>query len=166
MGAFGPWIRHLRTQPLWRQTANSIQKMITVGRHGCGRNIFRSIHSLCRHTIWAPVFQVRGPLTEENVLEYFEESYLFDRSSNNNHLRMQTQHADPNYRMSRVEMETELKYAIYILIGFCSHPSRRFTGLEYALVHAQPPLFVIQRRDRLSPTEGWTSSLSILSLLF
>lgn len=82
--------------------------------------------------------QVRGPLTEENVMEYFEESFLFDRSSNNNVLRMQTQHADPNYRMSRLETENEL---------------RRFTGLEYALVHAQPPLFVIQRRDRLSPTE-------------
>ncbi|PVG02284.1 MED6-domain-containing protein [Serendipita vermifera] len=82
--------------------------------------------------------QVRGPLTEENVMEYFEESFLFDRSSNNNVLRMQTQHADPNYRMSRPEMENELK---------------RFTGKEYALVHAQPPLFVIQQRDRLSPTE-------------
>lgn len=38
---------------------------------------------------------------------------------------------------------------------------RRFTGLEYALVHAQPPLFVIQRRDRLSPTEGFPSSLHV-----
>jgi mediator of RNA polymerase II transcription subunit 6 len=85
-------------------------------------------------------------------MEYFEGSYLFDKSSNNNHVRMQTQHADPG----RTEMETELKYAISVLywIEFYSHHSRRFTGLEYALVHAQPPLFVIQRRDRLSPTEG------------
>jgi MED6 mediator sub complex component len=69
-------------------------------------------------------------------------------------MRMQTNHVDSNYRMSRAEMETELKYAISVSIGFYSQPSRRFTGLEYALVHAQPPLFVIQRRDRLSPTEG------------
>jgi hypothetical protein len=42
-------------------------------------------------------------------MEYFEESFIFDRSSNNNVLRMQTQHADPNVRMSRLETETELK---------------------------------------------------------
>ncbi|KAG8801941.1 Mediator of RNA polymerase II transcription subunit 6 [Serendipita sp. 398] len=71
-------------------------------------------------------------------MEYFEESFLFDRSSNNNVLRMQTQHADPNLRMGRLETENELK---------------RFTGMEYALVHSQAPLFVIQQRDRLSPTE-------------
>ncbi|CCA77932.1 hypothetical protein PIIN_00646 [Serendipita indica DSM 11827] len=40
--------------------------------------------------------------------------------------------------MSRIETENELK---------------QFTGMEYALVHAQPPLFVIQQRHRLSPTE-------------
>lgn len=42
-------------------------------------------------------------------MEYFEESFIFDRSSNNNVLRMQTQHADPNVRMSRLETEAELK---------------------------------------------------------
>lgn len=42
-------------------------------------------------------------------MEYFEESFIFERSSNNNVLRMQTQHADPNYRMSRLETENELK---------------------------------------------------------
>lgn len=32
---------------------------------------------------------------------------------------------------------------------------RRFTGIEFALVHAQPPsLFVIHKRERLSPDEG------------
>jgi len=32
---------------------------------------------------------------------------------------------------------------------------RRFTGIEFALVHAQPPsFFIIQKRERLSPEEG------------
>lgn len=31
--------------------------------------------------------------------------------------------------------------------------------MEYALVHAKPPLFVIQQRDRLSPTEGTINHL-------
>jgi hypothetical protein len=48
-------------------------------------------------------------------MEYFEESFIFDRSSNNNVLRMQTQHADPNVRMSRLETEAELKS---VSVGF------------------------------------------------
>lgn len=32
---------------------------------------------------------------------------------------------------------------------------RRFTGIEFALVHAQPPsAFIIHKRERLSPEEG------------
>ena len=31
---------------------------------------------------------------------------------------------------------------------------RRFTGIEFSLVHSQPPFFVIQKRERLSPDEG------------
>ena len=32
---------------------------------------------------------------------------------------------------------------------------RRFTGIEFSLVHAQPPsLFIIHKRERLSPEEG------------
>lgn len=32
---------------------------------------------------------------------------------------------------------------------------RRFTGIEFAVVHAQPPtFFIIQKRNRLSPDEG------------
>jgi hypothetical protein len=33
--------------------------------------------------------------------------------------------------------------------------TRRFTGIEFALVHAQPPVFfIIHKRERLSPEEG------------
>ena len=32
---------------------------------------------------------------------------------------------------------------------------RRFTGIEFAVVHAQPPsMFIIHKRERLSPDEG------------
>lgn len=33
--------------------------------------------------------------------------------------------------------------------------ARRFTGIEFAVVHAQPPsMFIIHKRERLSPDEG------------
>jgi mediator of RNA polymerase II transcription subunit 6 len=33
--------------------------------------------------------------------------------------------------------------------------SRRFTGVEFALVNAAPPsMFIIHKRERLSPEEG------------
>lgn len=39
---------------------------------------------------------------------------------------------------------------------------RRFTGVEFALVHSQPPsLFIIQKRDRLSPDEGVSQQQSL-----
>ena len=32
---------------------------------------------------------------------------------------------------------------------------RRFTGVEFAIVHSEPPsLFIVQKRERLSPEEG------------
>jgi MED6 mediator sub complex component len=32
---------------------------------------------------------------------------------------------------------------------------RRFTGIEFAVVHAQPPsLFIIHKRERFSPEES------------
>lgn len=85
--------------------------MTIVGKHGCSKNTCRRVERVKRveRTGLSSVNQVRGPLTEENVMEYFEESFIFDRSSNNNVLRMQTQHADPNVRMSRLETEAELK---------------------------------------------------------
>lgn len=32
---------------------------------------------------------------------------------------------------------------------------RRFTGIEFAVVHAEPPsMFIIHKRERISPDEG------------
>lgn len=38
------------------------------------------------------VFQANGPLTSENVFEYFTTSMFYDKQSNNQVLRMQTMH--------------------------------------------------------------------------
>lgn len=44
-----------------------------------------SIHLIYR-------FQANGPLTSENVFEYFTTSMFYDKQSNNQVLRMQTMH--------------------------------------------------------------------------
>lgn len=61
---------------------------------------------------------------------------FYDKQSNNQVLRMQTMHTG-------VPLENE------------AEELRRFTGIEFAVVHAQPPsLFIIHKRERLSPDEG------------
>ncbi|KAF8758850.1 MED6Hypothetical protein, partial [Rhizoctonia solani] len=77
---------------------------------------------------------VLGPLTTGNVLEYFAACQLFwDPQCNNNILRMQSQHLGTSVNLD------ELK---------------NMKGIEYAVVHAEPPtLFIIHKRERLSPTE-------------
>ncbi|KAF5337150.1 hypothetical protein D9611_003217 [Ephemerocybe angulata] len=88
-----------------------------------------------RFFIWHEWIQANGLLTVENVLEYFSYSMFYDKQSNNQVLRMQTMHTG-----MPVENEAE--------------ELRRFTGIEFALVHAQPPtFFIIQKRERLSPDE-------------
>lgn len=56
----------------------------------------------------------------------------------------------PNYTASLVQRAstplTNPKFA---------YSCRRFTGIEFAVVHAQPPaFFIIHKRERLSPDEG------------
>ncbi|KAJ7169521.1 MED6-domain-containing protein [Mycena filopes] len=76
-----------------------------------------------------------GPLTSENVFEYFTTSMFYDKQSNNQVLRMQTMHTGTAIANEAEEL-------------------RRFTGVEFAVVHAQPPsLFIIHKRERLSPDE-------------
>ncbi|KAH7927365.1 MED6-domain-containing protein [Leucogyrophana mollusca] len=88
-----------------------------------------------RFFIWHEWLQANGPLTTENVFEYFASSMFYDKQSNNQVLRMQTMHTG----MPIVNEAEELK---------------RFTGVEFALAHAQPPsLFIIHKRERLSPEE-------------
>ncbi|KAG6869160.1 hypothetical protein C0993_012259 [Termitomyces sp. T159_Od127] len=93
----------------------------------------RALLHLCRPA--AQPAQANGPLTAENVFDYFATSMFYDKQSNNQVLRMQTIHSG----LPVVNEAEELK---------------RFTGVEFAVVHAQPPsLFIIQKRERLSPEE-------------
>ncbi|KAJ8501543.1 hypothetical protein ONZ51_g534 [Trametes cubensis] len=88
-----------------------------------------------RFFIWHEWIQAHGPLTAENAFDYFTTSMFYDKQSNNQVLRMQTMHTG----LPLVNEAEELK---------------RFTGIEFALVHAEPPsLFIIHKRERLSPDE-------------
>ncbi|KAK0473268.1 MED6-domain-containing protein [Armillaria novae-zelandiae] len=85
-----------------------------------------------RFFIWHEWIQANGPLTSENVFEYFATSMFYDKQSNNQVLRMQTMHTD----VAVMNEAEELK---------------RFTGVEFAVVHAQPPaFFIIQKPIPLS----------------
>lgn len=90
----------------------------------------------------ASKFDPAHPLTEYNVMSYFATSPFFDRRSNNEQIRMQNiANGVQNLigGMGAKQEEEELK---------------RFTGLEFVLVHAKAPLnFVIQKRWRTSATE-------------
>jgi len=88
-----------------------------------------------RFFIWHEWIQAHGPLTTENVFDYFATSMFYDKQSNNQVLRMQTMHTGASIANEAEEL-------------------RRFTGVEFAVVQAQPPsLFIIHKRDRLSPDE-------------
>ncbi|KAH9175498.1 MED6-domain-containing protein [Lactarius sanguifluus] len=88
-----------------------------------------------RFFIWHEWIQANGPLTPENVFDYFASSMFYDKQSNNQVLRMQTMHTG----MPISNEAEELK---------------RFTGVEFAVVHAEPPsLFIIHKRERISPED-------------
>ncbi|KAF9568539.1 MED6-domain-containing protein [Agrocybe pediades] len=88
-----------------------------------------------RFFIWHEWIQANGPLTAENVFDYFTTSMFYDKQSNNQVLRMQTMHTG-------VPLENE------------AAELKRFTGVEFAVVHVQAPtFFVIQKRERLSLEE-------------
>ncbi|KAF9535491.1 MED6-domain-containing protein [Crepidotus variabilis] len=88
-----------------------------------------------RFFIWHEWIQANGSLNAENVFDYFATSMFYDKQSNNQVLRMQTMHTGVPVKDEAAEL-------------------RRFTGIEFAVVHAQPPtFFVIQKRERLSPDE-------------
>uniref|UniRef100_A0A0W0FXZ7 Mediator of RNA polymerase II transcription subunit 6 n=1 Tax=Moniliophthora roreri TaxID=221103 RepID=A0A0W0FXZ7_MONRR len=79
-----------------------------------------------RFFIWHEWIQANGPLTTENVFEYFTTSMFYDKQSNNQVLRMQTIHTG----MPVVNEAEELKR-----------------------VMPPPSLFIIHKRERLSPEE-------------
>ncbi|KAK7064532.1 MED6-domain-containing protein [Favolaschia claudopus] len=88
-----------------------------------------------RFFIWHEWIQANGPLTAENVFDYFATSMFYDKQSNNQVLRMQTMHTGTAIANEAEEL-------------------RRFTGVEFAVVHSLPPsMFIIHKRERLSPDE-------------
>lgn len=88
-----------------------------------------------RFFIWHEWIQANGPLNNDNVFDYFATSMFYDKQSNNQVLRMQTMHTGVPLANEAEEL-------------------KRFTGIEFALVHSRPPsLFIIHKRDRISPDE-------------
>ncbi|KZV68668.1 MED6-domain-containing protein [Peniophora sp. CONT] len=88
--------------------------------------------------VWYEWIEANGAVTAENVLQYFSHSQFWDKQSNNEIVGMQTQYSGAG-PMSAEARANELK---------------RFTGIEFALVHVTPPsLFIIHKRERLSPDE-------------
>ncbi|KDQ20644.1 hypothetical protein BOTBODRAFT_40754 [Botryobasidium botryosum FD-172 SS1] len=88
---------------------------------------------------WPEFIQACAPLNTQSAFDYFKTSpwYNSEPSSTNQILRMQTQHT--GIELSITDEAEEL---------------RKFTGIEFAIVHAVPPsLFVIHKRERLSPEE-------------
>lgn len=73
-------------------------------------------------------------------------------------------HANYSYRYAHCERGRRAKvscrynrhvsHVLTLLVFY-----RRFTGIEFAVVHAQPPfMFIIHKRERISPDEGaWCS---------
>jgi len=117
-------------------------------------------------------FQANGPLMAENVFDYFASSMFYDKQSNNQVLRMQTMHVGVPISNEAEELKWVIcRRSSSIPCNF----SRRFTGVEFAVVHAQPPsLFIIHKRERLSPEESkpslWKSTTtfpkSLMSFVF
>lgn len=84
-----------------------------------------------------PEWIQRNGLRTDNVLEYFSLSPFYDRSSNNQVLKMQSQYNELNTRGN--DLYSELQ---------------NMRGLEFVVAIAhQPDLWVIRKQDRLSPHE-------------
>lgn len=83
---------------------------------------------------------------------------FYDKQSNNQVLRMQTMHTG----VPLANEAEELKYVVNVSCQetgpqtwLISSYFRRFTGIEFALVHSEPPsLFIIHKRNRVSPDES------------
>ncbi|MCO5566083.1 hypothetical protein L7F22_019759 [Adiantum nelumboides] len=100
---------------------------------------------------------VGGQLTQYTVLDYFSKSDYYEQGCNNAILQMQsaatnipfTHPAEISNGNSEGLSAWERKNDPFII----EQELKRFTGLEYVLVHAkQPDLFVIHKRWRSSPT--------------
>ncbi|PKI83129.1 Med6p [Malassezia vespertilionis] len=87
-------------------------------------------------------------LDASNVMEYFSTSPFYDRHSNNEHVRMQSTALIAQIMAQSVQSHAELMQSI---ARRYQEELRRFTGFEFALVHARTPCFVIYKHWRRSP---------------
>ncbi len=88
---------------------------------------------------WVNAFGLRT----DNVLEYFSQSPFFDRTSNNQVLKMQHQFSDANYTVNPYEM---------ILKDL-----KKMKGIEFVIAMVREPDFwVIRKQYRYSETETQT----------
>ncbi|CAO3683234.1 unnamed protein product [Umbelopsis vinacea] len=87
-----------------------------------------------RDTGWLERFG--GFHNRQMVLDYFAMSPFWDRQSNNQVLSMQTQFNDLRQADSTEEA------------------LRKMTGVEFAVVHEQPPVYVIQKQYRRGPSQN------------
>lgn len=79
-------------------------------------------------------------LRSDNVLEYFAESPFYDRTSNNQVVKMQHQFQAEGQVLSSEFIQQEVM---------------RMRGVEFVVVHTKEPDFwVIRKQNRLSPTEA------------
>ncbi|KAI7854450.1 mediator complex, subunit Med6 [Circinella umbellata] len=85
-----------------------------------------------RDTTW--IERVGGFQNQQMVLDYFSMSPFWDRQCNNQILSMQTQYND---------LRQPYEATVEAL--------RKMTGIEFAVVHEQPPVWVIQKRYRRGP---------------
>ncbi|KAK4509904.1 uncharacterized protein ATC70_007208 [Mucor velutinosus] len=85
-----------------------------------------------RDTNWLE--KVGGFQNQQMVLDYFALSPFWDRHCNNQVLSMQTQYND---------LRQPYEATVEAL--------RKMTGIEFAVVHDQPPVWIIQKRYRRGP---------------
>ncbi|KAK9458915.1 MED6 mediator subfamily complex component-domain-containing protein, partial [Lipomyces oligophaga] len=86
----------------------------------------------------APEWIAQWGLRTDNVLDYFAQSPFYDRSSNNQTLKMQSQFNAPMMQLSDITNALEA-----------------MRGVEFAIVKSNPSsaLWVIRKQERLSPSE-------------
>lgn len=83
---------------------------------------------------WIQMFGLRT----DNVLDYFAQSPFYDRTSNNQVLKMQSQFNEQLH--GRPDLTREL---------------RNMKGIEFVVVlHKEPEMWVIRKQNRLSPLEA------------
>lgn len=122
------WISKFQSGPSWNlqwpnerwKTQTFIPQMITAIGSLSGTNGFRRVPPCIYLTNFEPFNQANGPLTAENVFDYFSHSMFYDKQSNNQVLRMQTMHTGQPV-LNEAE---ELKWDVVLSLGVVQNLTR------------------------------------------